>query len=51
MSISALALPDYLPEIENGKAVKTLFGGAALTDAGARLREAFRDLVPIWPEP
>ena len=51
MSVSALAFPGNLPTLENGRAVKTLFGGGDLTDAGKRLREAFHGLAPVWAAP
>ena len=51
MSVRALAFPGKLPTLENGQAVKTLFGGGSLTDEGKRLREAFHGLEPVWPAP
>ena len=51
MSVSALAFPGDLPTLENGRAIKTLFGGGGLTDAGKRLREAFHGLAPVWAAP
>ena len=48
MSVSGLAFPGDLPTFESGREVMALFGGGRLTDAGKRLREAFRDLVPVW---
>ena len=51
MSMSALVFPDDLPKIETREDIEALFDGDDLTDAGKRVCEAFRGLIPVWPEP